>query len=360
MSRMTFHIVKKSFGDGPIDCVGHLKLTGASECYRIPEEFQALENHPELLKHNTIIYARNSITKVGQYRNIVLKVTDELRRIYWDEEQNFIFMERVLEEFTPKKENHNSVEVDSEEFSLKDLSKLEKRSSINKFNKANQKAADWMRDFELECSRFGITPDEMKIRALKYFVQDVSEDWYRASLTQFPMDDFEMWKNSFLAVFGERGWTRVEYALGFKYLVGSYADYAMKKLRLLLEVERNMTEESKKNLIVFGLPSEIRQKIDPKDVTGVESLLNELSKFNGSKKQYQPQQSSNRDNRYGSKTPTKAANQEKKACPKCEELGLKKRFHPLDKCWNKDRAKEPKLKINLNEEIETDDEDSKN
>ena len=63
------------------------------------------------------------------------------------------------------------------------------------------------------------------------------------------------------------------------YLFGSYTDYEIKNLRLLLEVERKLTTESKINQIVVGLLPNIRKLLDRKDITDVESLMNTLSKF---------------------------------------------------------------------------------
>ena len=83
-------------------------------------------------------------------------------------------------------------------------------------------------------------------------------------MTQFAIDDIDVWKNSFLTVFGERGWSEVEYALAYKYLYGSYTDYAIKKLRLLLEIERKMTTESKIKQMVVGLHPNVRKLIDKK------------------------------------------------------------------------------------------------
>ena len=78
---------------------------------------------------------------------------------------------------------------------LSTLAKIEKNFAVNKFDRATQKAVDWLEDFEKECARFEITTSEMKVRALRYFVQDASQDWYKACSTQMPINDFDAWKN---------------------------------------------------------------------------------------------------------------------------------------------------------------------
>ena len=195
------------------------------------------------------------------------------------------------------------------------------------------------------------------MRALKYFIKDSTEDWYRACLTQFAIDDIDVWKISFLTVFGERGWSKVEYALTYKYLYGSYSDYAIKKLRLLLEIERKMTTESKINQIVVGLPPNVRKLIDRKEIIDVESLMNTLSKFEASiKSNYQ--QSRNEANQPNKKmaNPSKASKEkpelrDKRPCSICANMNFPNRFHPVEKCWNKDEGRIPGMQVHMNDKF---------
>jgi hypothetical protein len=46
----------------------------------------------------------------------------------------------------------------------------------------------------------------------------------------------------------------VRYAYNFRYISGSFVEYAIKKERLILEVRRKTSEETRINLIVIGLP----------------------------------------------------------------------------------------------------------
>ena len=205
-----------------------------------------------------------------------------------------------------------------------------------------------------------MTSDEMKIRALKYFMLESAEDWYRASLMQLSMENFDEWKNSFLRVFKEEGWSKMRYALGFRYFSGSFADYAIKKLRLLLEVERKMTIESQINLILHGLPVVVLEKIKKQKVGDVESLINELSKleFTDFPQEFRSQ---------NFRGPVALLNKEnmgkefersvgKRPCRVCESLNLPMRFHTVEKCWNSQKKKKlPSLKVNLTGREENDD-----
>lgn len=355
-SKITFRVVKKEINDKVEDCVEYLRVSNEMIGFKFPENLQPKEFHTELLKQRIIGYATNSMDNVGDFRNITVTATKNLINTYWDKDGNTVFLEHVLEEIRFDDETSAptaavAVKSDPKTF----LSGIEHNFSIGKFEKAHD-AADWFQDFEDECSRFGITSDEMKTRALKHFVRDSSEDWYKACQTQFLVEDFASWKESFLKAFGHRGWSKIEYALGFKYLAGSYADYAMKKLRLLLEVERNMTVDSRINLIVFGLPPNVRRCIDKKNVKDVESLMNELSVIEPSVKFVQPQ-AKFRDSRDPNKMilPRDASKEttwsgEKKPCAICESLNLRNRFHSSERCWNRQRKNNLERRVNLNEE----------
>lgn len=368
-TKIVFHLVKRQCGDALKDFVVTVKVLDSPFNYKFPEEFQALEHHVELSAQPIVKKASKTMSKAGQYRNVKISLTENLLTTYWDKDENFVFRDCVLEEVPEDSEIQRPEETrpqrtavtqtSPENRTLSILAKIEKNFAVNKFDRATQKAIDWIDDFEKECARFEITTSEMKVRALRYFVQDASQDWYKTCLTQLPIEDFEAWKKSFLTVFGERGWSRMEYAFGFKYLAGSYSDYAIKKLRLLLDVEREMTVETRINLVVFGLPSELRGRIDKKDITDIDSLMNELTLFGSAVKQQTPSWR-NRSDKYAKKseTPTDQpipprSSNEKRPCAVCEALNFPNRFHPSDKCWNKGK-KIPGARINLNEEVSDD------
>ena len=343
---------------GLVDVVEFLKEPQSEVCYAFPEEYRPIECHVELLKNRAVMNARQSMTKEGQFRNVKVQMSVALMRFYKDEDDNFLFNEHLLEEieFQEKKKSNQKENdrMDSSDSELaKTLSNIEKTFSIPKFDKSRQKAADWLEDFETECSRFRITSDEIKVRSLKYFMLDASDDWYKANISQLPMNDFGEWRSSFIKVFAEKGWSRVEYALAYKYITGPLADYAIKKLRLLLEVERHMTVESRINLIVFGLPSEVRKLVDREKIDGVESLINQLTKFESLKKQDPPQSRNKSYNtNYEATSGFEKSMKKKEPCGICESLNFPNRFHPVDKCWNKEKKKTPFRRINLNENPE--------
>jgi len=70
------------------------------------------------------------------------------------------------------------------------------------------------------------------------------------------------WKNRFLETFADKGWSIVTYALSFKYKERSLIDYAMRKERLLLDMNREIGTKTLIALIAVELPEFIMNKID--------------------------------------------------------------------------------------------------
>lgn len=62
------------------------------------------------------------------------------------------------------------------------------------------------------------------------------------------------WSNVFLDTFADNGWARVCSAFAFKYVCGSYSDYTIKMLNLLLDADPGLNEKSRAIQIVIGLP----------------------------------------------------------------------------------------------------------
>ena len=65
----------------------------------------------------------------------------------------------------------------------------------------------------------------------------------------------------------------------YKYINGSLIDYALKKERLLLEIENSMSNMSRINLIVMGLPLNIQDKLDKEEITNTDLLMNRIRMY---------------------------------------------------------------------------------
>lgn len=65
----------------------------------------------------------------------------------------------------------------------------------------------------------------------------------------------------------------IAYAHNFKFHNGSLLGYALKKRRLLLEVDDSMSTNTQINIIVIGLPNFIQKKLNRKSIPNMENLL---------------------------------------------------------------------------------------
>ena len=79
--------------------------------------------------------------------------------------------------------------------------------------------------------------------------------------------------------FHERGWDEIMFAYSYKYVKGSLFDYAIKKLNLLLDADSELTERSRINHIVYGLPAFVRAKLNRRDIVTQSDLMVELGQL---------------------------------------------------------------------------------
>jgi len=200
---------------------------------------------------------------------------------------------------------------------------------IEKFTSRHSNAKQWIETFEKECTRLDITQDEMKIEILRLFLDKSCADWYCATLTKLTVTaKWSEWKNRFLETFADKGWSTVTYALSFKYKEGSLIDYAMRKERLLLDMNREIDTKTLIALIAVGLPEFIMNKIDKKLCKDSTTLFNEIRKYENLI-----------NKKFSSKRQKIDLNikksEEKKPCKTCENLNKGIRYHPEEACWFK-------------------------
>ncbi|XP_050530186.1 uncharacterized protein LOC126907531 [Daktulosphaira vitifoliae] len=338
----------------------------------LPSEYQNIKCHKILLSKSTIRSAINAIKPINGFRKVGLKIDEDLKKEYFDEEDNLCFKNLPLEEINSMsditiqsnsfeegmilmeriKELENKLSL-SEEASLH---LVEKKFLLEKFEK-KQNAAEWIEQFENECKRHKINNNK-KIEALRFFLDGSSKDWYESNLKKIGPVNWDEWKSSFLIIFVDKGWINVRKAFNYKYLGGSLVDYALTKERLCLEAEKNATVMSRINLIVVGLSLEIQDELDRETITTMEKLVTELAKLEGSvrtkkKEVASSTNSSIKTENFKGRTEEqkkKISETFKKPCYMCESLGWRNRFHPTTECRNKNLYT-TKFKVNLNEAI---------
>ncbi|KAL1489864.1 hypothetical protein ABEB36_013793 [Hypothenemus hampei] len=152
-----------------------------------------------------------SIKKINGARKIALKLDENLKKEYFDDDGNFCYKDFSLEEI----EQYSSKLSENEIILTQKIKELETRLNVNteikiyevekkfvleKFNK-KQNSSEWFNCYESECSRHKITSSNQKIEALKFFVLGAAEDWYKANLTKIGLNNWPEWKKSFLNVF---------------------------------------------------------------------------------------------------------------------------------------------------------------
>ena len=113
-----------------------------------------------------------------------------------------------------------------------------------------------MGTFEKECIRFNVTTDETKIEILRLFLEKSCLDWYSSLATKLT--------------------TNSEFA--FRYKEGLLIDYAIKKERLILDINKSINPKTLIDLIATGLPEFILNKINRDDLEDSTDLVNEIRK----------------------------------------------------------------------------------
>ena len=131
-----------------------------------------------------------------------------------------------------------------------------------------------------------------------------------------------------LKVFGSRNFTAVRNVYNFKYFSGRLIDYALKKENLILDLDDKISENTRIDIIVMGLPLSIQDKLKRENLNKIDDLLKELSNLDLQKQEL-------KKNNYNIKTNNNKIITEKKPCSICYELKKPNRYHPEEKCWFK-------------------------
>lgn len=151
---------------------------------------------------------------------------------------------------------------------------------IEKFTSKHANAKQWIETFKKECTRFDVVEDETKIEILRLFLEKSCSDWHCATLTKLTVEaKWDEWKDRFLETFADKGWSTAKYALSFRYKEGSLTDYAIKKERLLLDMNKDIDSKTLTTLIAIGLPEFIINKIDKEQCQDSTTLFNEVRKY---------------------------------------------------------------------------------
>lgn len=338
--------------------------------YLIPPCFQAAKHHLQLVTLPEFLKIKKTLQRRGHNRKVWISMPSDVLALYKDDAGNMVFNDYLLQEMTQvtsqsiidrklveilekvsdksnvNKEKHNN------------LSKLNEKFVLKKFDNKITNAKQWLQSFESECTRFDLNGDTEKISALRLFLNDSENDWYESMLIKHSLNSlWKIWQVSFLNTFADKSWSSVMYALSFKHLNGSLLEYALKKQRLLLEYNSDIDTRTLTDLIVAGLPTYITSKLDRQEVTDPTLLFSALRMHENQNKNVQKHFTEKK-----SSTKTEAEYKKKTPCQICYKMGKRNRFHSEDLCWFKeDKKSNDSVKHCKNLMLEIDEfEDTKN
>lgn len=400
MALLYVKIVKRRYANSEGTCIALERISiDGQTFFVIPSDKRVMNaSHQQLYNNSTIKAAANSIVPVNGYRNLKIKLSAELKRFYFDDEDNACFDGIYLEEasdtqktdlnsssfttsFTGSLSNNDTImlqqlrEANDVRQQQERIANVEKKFNLIKFN-GTQNTVEWLEMFEKECVRYQVD-NSRKVDVIKYFLEGSAYDWYHTNLQRLDIEDFALWKASFLAVFVNKGWYSVRKLFNFKYRSGySLSNFAIKKERLCLEAEKTMTEQSIINMIVAELPDNIQEKLDKQEVKTVNLLHAELRKLDDRYSTKIKNSSITNSDQFIQKQVTKTANSKqqtsyqtnkekvangplkKEPCFLCANLGLDNppRYHNPAVCNNKEKYAKKLLHINNIIEKETYDE----
>lgn len=356
--RFTFAVLPASDIKTNIICITSIE-TPEGCIYEVPDELKNANKHTAITSSATYAKIKNSLKKRNQTRKIWIPLTDELQKIYLDAGENVQFGDQYLEEISGETRTTNNSNNKTEP-EHKNLVKTAEKFLLEKFSGRTANVNQWISEFEAECERFEIIQDTRKIEILKHLLEKQCIDWYTGMIIKFTVkSEWSLWKENFCATYGNKGWSSVKYAYTFRYQTGSLLEYATKKERLLLEVNKDIDSQTLINLIVMGLPDYVMDKIDKTLVTSTANLCNEIGKqeYAVNKKNFTKSKKNMFDNKY---------KLEKTSCKICEKLNKGVRYHPEEKCWfrqSDDYENKKKHNKNINNtvlDVELNDENQKN
>ena len=335
--QFTFRCVDKKANIVVITSIG----TEDSKEYELPQDVTFVSKHEELTKTDIFKRVKKSFTKKGQNRTVWITLTEEMEHQYFDEEGNIMFNDLYLEQIIK-----TDVTESQKKESQLNLKHVAEKFMIENFTSRHSNAKQWLETFEKECKRFEINEDKTRIEILRLFLDKSCSAWHSATLTMLTIEaGWSEWKERFLETFAEKGWTTGMYAIYYRYKEGSLTEYAMRKEKLLLDMDNDISSKTLLLLIAAGLPEFVRNKIDKENCENSTKLLHEIRKCENLVNK-------NIFTRKEDKYDNKKKFERKKSCKNCENLNKGTRYHPEDSCWFKKKERNESGEIGNNSIIE--------
>lgn len=370
MEKLRFEFVITAGEDPKANIICITSITDVNNrTFLIPEKLQSVRLHEALTRTPAFLKVKNTLQKRHESRLVWISITEELSGVYMDEDQNMQFKGYLLQEIMPETSKptpttgiseeiwtrmlQNFTEMKKEVPRPQNIKHLAEKIVIDKFGRKTSNVSQWMTIFEAECTRVGLVHDTMRIEIFRLFLDDSCLDWYSSMLIKHTMDsEWSKWRQSFCETYADKGWTPVRYAMLFKYRQGSLLEYALKKERLLLEVNKSMDKPTLIDLLATGLPNFITDKIDRNNLKETEDLFNSIR---GLEHLVIKKSTEKKMGSFENKIKEKGG---AKPCRICEKENKGNRYHPESDCWfrNKninDRPNREQIRHVNNSELET-------
>lgn len=370
MDTLKFEFVVKASSDPKTNVICVTTVTDTDDrTFSIPEKLQPVAGHDVIKTTPAFEKVKNTLLKRYDKRQVWISGA-EVRSSYMDGDGNMEFKGFLLEEVTCQVRQGSSraeisdetitkilesLEAKKQEYRPRSMKNMTENMVVEKFTKKTSNAGQWMDSFEAECTRVGVDEDIKKIEALRLFVEDSCLDWYSSMLIKHSIASrWTIWKDSFCETFADKGWSPVRYAIFFSYKQGSLLEYALRKERLLLEINKSMDKATLVDLIATGLPSFVVEEIDRENLKETEDLFNcirSLEHLVNRRSLEKKTVSFENKGKVGKGKSTTYA-----PCRICEKENQGIRYHPEALCWFKnktnDRPKRDPIKHVNNSELE--------
>ncbi|CAB3260265.1 unnamed protein product [Arctia plantaginis] len=263
MEKLLFKFASLAAADGKSNVICITSIgTPDGRMYEVPDDLKPASKHTALASTDVYAKVKNSLKKRHQTRAVWIPLSKELKNVYLDAGENIQYGDQYLDEITEGTMfSQNNIIINVPE--KKNISKIAERFLLEKISNKTSNANQWIIEFESECERFEIVQNEEKIEILKHLLEKQCLDWYGSMLIKLTVNsEWSLWKTNFCETYGNKGWSQIKYAFKFRFQSGSLLEYATKKEKLLLEVNKHIDTQTMINLIVMGLPNYIIEKIN--------------------------------------------------------------------------------------------------
>lgn len=368
MEKLRFEFTVKASEDPKTNIICITSITDADKhTFCIPDNLQPAKLHEAVIKTQTFQKVKATLQRRHEKRQVWISLTPEISDVYIDQDGNMQFKGYFLEEVSQETQHAPTAGISEDVLTRifgsfaetkKDTSRphnikiMTEKFVLGKFNTKTSNVSQWMGIFEAECMRLGVDEDAEKIEGLRLFLEDSCIDWYSSMLIKHTVhSEWSTWKKSFCETYADRGWSPIRYAITFKYRQGSLLDYALKKEKLLLEINKLMDKQTLIDLIATGLPNFIVDKIDRNSLKETEELFNNIRGL-----EYLVNKR-NLEKKLGSFESKVREKNVVSPCKICEKENKGNRYHPESLCWfrnkNIDIPKRYQMRSVNNSELET-------